>query len=173
MYFDDQRPQTLTDVSDGDRARPPSEDIGPVIAAVDADGSAAGVIATGAALAERMGAPLTVVHSPYPDVYLAGEPYRLAIERGEDFVERMTDGYHVDERVVEADDPATLITTVAREGASLIGMGTRGLRGLRAAIVGSVSHTVIGEATVPVVTVPERALPAVADIATQAELAAA
>jgi hypothetical protein len=82
--------------------RPPD---GPVICAIDDDGLAEGVMATGAALAERLSVPLTVVHSPYPDVFLTGEPRRLALERGNALVDRVTHGHRVDERVVEVDDP--------------------------------------------------------------------
>jgi nucleotide-binding universal stress UspA family protein len=179
MQLDAQRPRAVAGPEETSRPaslylrrRPPggvphARPRDPVICALDNDGSAAGVLATGASLAERLGAPLTVVHSPYPDIYLAGEPYRLAIERGEEFVERVTDGYRVDERVIEVDDPATLITNVAREGASMVVVGTRGRTGLRAAILGSVSQAVIADAACPVVTVSERALPAVAGLETE------
>ena len=78
------------------RARPPSL---PVICAVDDDALAPAVMETGVAVAERMGAPLVVVHCPHPDIYVTGEPRRLAIERGHEFVDRLTDGYDVDERI--------------------------------------------------------------------------
>jgi nucleotide-binding universal stress UspA family protein len=83
--------------------------------------------------------------------------HRVAIERGNELVDRLTEDYRVDDRVVEVDEPGRLITALAREGASMIVLGTRGRTGLRAAILGSVSHAVIAEAPCPVVTVSESA----------------
>ena len=134
-------------------ARPPGSSGEPVIAAVDDDSLAPAVVATAAALAERLDVPLTVVHSPHPDIFVTGEPYRAALEHGHAFVDRVTQGYDVDERVVEADFPGRLISGLAREGASMIVLGTRGRTGLRAAIMGSVSQAVIANAPAPVVTV--------------------
>src|SRR3954454_19461953 len=140
------------------RRRPPG-DLRPclrgVICAVDDDHAAPSVIATAAALADRLDVPLTVAHSAHPDRFLSGEPRRLAIERGHELVDRLTAGYRVDERVVEVDDPGRLIVALAREGASLVVIGTRGRTGLRAALLGSVSHAVIAGADCPVVTVSE------------------
>jgi len=109
MHTDRQMP--LDSRPNGGR-RPPDR---PVVCAVDDDGLAADVIATGAALAERLNVSLTVVHSPYPDVFLTGEARRLALERGHALVDEVTDGYVVDERIVEVDDPARLISAVAAE----------------------------------------------------------
>jgi nucleotide-binding universal stress UspA family protein len=147
MHTDRQMP--LDSRPNGGR-RPPDR---PVVCAVDDDGLAADVIATGAALAERLNVSLTVVHSPYPDVFLTGEARRLALERGHALVDEVTDGYVVDERIVEVDDPARLISAVAAEGASLIVLGTRGRTGLKAALLGSVSQAVMASAPCPVVTV--------------------
>lgn len=141
--------------------RPVPPDAEPVICAVDDDALAQDVLATGAALAERLNARLTVVHSPHADNFIIGEAHRLAIERGNEFVDRLTEGYRVDERVVEVDYPGRLITALASEGASMIVVGTRRRTGLRAAILGSVSHAVIADAPCPVVTVSEAASQAV------------
>jgi nucleotide-binding universal stress UspA family protein len=132
-----------------------------VICAVDDDALAQDVLATAATLAERLNARLTVVHSPHADNFIIGEAHRLAIERGNEFVDRLTEGYRVDERVVEVDNPGRHITALANEGASMIVIGTRRRTGLRAAILGSVSHAVIAEAPCPVVTVSEVASQAV------------
>jgi nucleotide-binding universal stress UspA family protein len=126
-----------------------------VICAVDDDALAQDVLATGAALADSLNTRLTVVHSPHADSFITGEAHRLVIERGNQFVDRLTVGHRVDERVIEVDDPGRLITGVAREGASMVVLGTRRRTGLRAAILGSVSHAVIAEAPCPVVTVSE------------------
>ena len=113
----------------------------PVICAVDNDDLAAGVLATAAVLAAQLAVPLTVIHSPDPDVFLVGEPRRAALERGNAFVDELADGYTVDERVVELDDPARLVTAVAQEGATMVVIGTRRRTGLRAALLGSVSQS--------------------------------
>jgi nucleotide-binding universal stress UspA family protein len=125
----------------------------PVICAIDDDGLADAVLATGARLAERLNVPLTVVHSPHPSVFIAGAAHRAALERGNALMDRVTDGYDVDERVVEADEPGNLISALAREGASMIVLGARRRTGLPAAILGSVSQGVIADADCPVVTV--------------------
>jgi hypothetical protein len=92
----------------------------PVICAVDGDDLAGVVLATAAVLAAQLAVPLTVIHSPDPDVFLFGEPRRAALERGNAFVEELADGYTVDERVVDLDDPARLVVAVAEEGATMI-----------------------------------------------------
>jgi nucleotide-binding universal stress UspA family protein len=126
----------------------------PVICAVDRDSLAPDVIATASAVAAQMAVPLTVVHSPVPDVFLSGEARRVALERGNAFLDDLSAGYTVDERIVEADDPARLVTAVANEGATMIVIGTRRRGGLRSALLGSVSHAVIESAECPVLTVP-------------------
>jgi nucleotide-binding universal stress UspA family protein len=129
----------------------------PVLCAVERDDLAAGVLAAGAVLAAELAVPLTVIHSPHPDVFLTGEPREAALEHGHEFINALVDGYTVDERVVEVDDPARLVTAVAAEGASMIVIGTRGRTGLRAALLGSVSRTVISTAACPVLTIPSAA----------------
>jgi nucleotide-binding universal stress UspA family protein len=128
-----------------------------VICAVDGDDQAGDVFATAAELAAQLAVPLMVIHSPDPDVFLFGEPRRAALERGNAFVDELAGGYTVDERVVDLDDPARLVTAVAAEGASMIVIGTRRRTGLRAALLGSVSGEVIARATCPVLTVPSPA----------------
>jgi nucleotide-binding universal stress UspA family protein len=113
-------------------------------------------------LAERLDVPLTVVHSPHPNIFIAGEAHRGVLEAGHALVDRVTEGYQVDQRVIEADDPGRLISAVAREGASMIVLGTRRRTGFRAAILGSVSHAVIASAECPVVTVSSLMAAAVA-----------
>ena len=65
----------------------------PVICAVDDDGHAPAVLGTAAVLAAQLAVPLTVVHSPSPDVYLVGEPRRAALERGNAFVDDLARSY--------------------------------------------------------------------------------
>jgi nucleotide-binding universal stress UspA family protein len=131
----------------------------PVICAVDDDGLAADVLASAAVLAAQFTVPLVVVHSPVPDVFLVGEERRAALEHGNAFLERLAEGYDVDELVVELDDPVRLVLAIAREGATMIVIGSRGMTGLKAALLGSVSQRVIGSAACPVLVVapPSRA----------------
>jgi nucleotide-binding universal stress UspA family protein len=126
----------------------------PVICAVDRDGLAPDVIATASVVAAHLAVPLTVVHSSAPDVFLSGEARRVAMERGTAFVDDLSAGYAVDERIVDVDDPARLVAAIADQGATLIVIGTRRRGGLRSALLGSVSHAVIESAECPVLTVP-------------------
>ena len=66
----------------------------PVICAIDNDDLAAGILACAAVLAAQLSVPLTVIHSPDPDILLSGEPRRAALERGNAFVDRVADGLH-------------------------------------------------------------------------------
>ena len=145
----------------------------PVICAVDDDGHGPAVLCAAAVLAAQLAVPLTVVHSPSPDVYLVGEPRRAALARGNAFVDDIARGHAVDERVVELNDPVRLVTDVADEGATMIVIGTRRRTGFRAALLGSVSQSVVAGAGCPVLIVPpaelEDAGPAAA---TNASLAA-
>lgn len=134
----------------------------PVICAVDDDGHAPVVLGTAAVLAAQLAVPLTVVHSPSPDVYLVGEPRRAAVARGNAFVDELARDYAVDERVVELNDPARLVADVAEQGSTMIVIGTRRRSGLRAALLGSVSQSVVGRAACPVLIVPPADLDAAA-----------
>jgi len=129
----------------------------PVICAVDDDEFAAGILATAAVLSAQLAVPLTLVHSPDPDRFLTGELRRAALERGRAFVDALSAWYTLDECVVEVDDPARLVIAVAEAGSSMIVMGTRGRPGLRAAVMGSVSQSIAGSATCPVLAIPSAA----------------
>jgi nucleotide-binding universal stress UspA family protein len=124
-----------------------------VICAVDDDELAAEVLASAAVLAAQLTVPLVVVHSPFPDVFLVGEARREALEEGNAFLDELTLGYTVDERIVELNDPMRLVLDVAKQGATMIVIGSRGRTGLRAALLGSVSQNVIGSAECPVLVV--------------------
>jgi nucleotide-binding universal stress UspA family protein len=125
-----------------------------VICAVDRDDLAPDVIATASVVAAQLAVPLTVVHSTAPDVFLSREARRVALECGNAFLDDLSAGYTVDERIVDVDDPARLVGAVAKEGASMIVIGTRRRGGLRSALLGSVSHALIESAECPVLTVP-------------------
>jgi nucleotide-binding universal stress UspA family protein len=121
-------------------------------------------LAAGAVLSAQLAVPLIVVHSADPDLFLTGEPRQLALERGHAFLDALTDGYTLDERVVDVDDPARLVIAIAEAGASMIVIGTRGRTGLRAAVMGSLSQTVIGSAACPVLVIPSTAARSVHDV---------
>jgi nucleotide-binding universal stress UspA family protein len=125
----------------------------PVICAVDDDDLAADVLASAAVLSAQLTVPLIVVHSPIADVFLVGEARRAALDQGNAFLDELTAGYGVDERIVELNDPMRLVVDVAKEGATMIVIGSRGRTGLRAALLGSVSQNVIGSAECPVLVV--------------------
>ena len=141
----------------------------PVICAIDSDDLAVGTLASAAVLAAQLAVPLTVIHSPDPDTRLTGEPRRAALERGNAFVDQVAQGHTVDERVVDLDDPARLVIAVAEAGASLIVIGTHGQSGLHAALLGSLSQTIIRDAACPVLVIPSPA----ADVAPRPERLAA
>ena len=131
----------------------------PIVCAVDDDALAAQVLQTAAELAQRFEAPLLVVHSPYPDMFLTGERYLSTIEAGRAFVERVSDGIVVDEYIVEIGPPEQLIVDVADDAAALVVLGTRSRGRLESTLRGSVSHAVIANAKCPIVAVSVTAAP--------------
>ena len=135
----------------------------PVVCAIDCDKLAADVLATAAVLAAQLSVPLAVVHSPDSDLFLSGEARRLALEHGNAFLDDISAGHVVDERIVVLDDPVRLVEAVAEEGASMIVIGTRRRSGLRSALLGSVSHAVIARAECPVLTVSSLTHPELRD----------
>jgi nucleotide-binding universal stress UspA family protein len=125
----------------------------PVICAVEDDALAADVLASASVLAAQLSVPLIVVHSPVSDVYLVGEARRAALAQGHAFLDELVEGYAVDERIVELDDPMRLVLNVAQDGATMIVIGSRRRTGWLAALLGSVSQSVIGGAECPVLVV--------------------
>jgi nucleotide-binding universal stress UspA family protein len=143
----------------------------PVVCAVDDDDLAAEVLASAAVIAAQLTVPLIVVHSPSSDVFVVGEERRAALDRADAFLDDLTVGHTVDERVVELNDPIHLVVDVAAEGATMIVIGSRRRTGLRAALLGSVSQSVIGGADCPVLVVapPEPDVEAAPALATRGD----
>lgn len=125
-----------------------------VVCAVADDALAPHVVETAGELAIRLGLPLTLVHSPETDIFLSPEAYRDELDRGHAFLDRVASAHPEAERVVQVGHPGELVKHTAREGASLIVVGTRGRGPLTAALLGSVSQEVARYAPCPVVLVP-------------------
>jgi nucleotide-binding universal stress UspA family protein len=125
-----------------------------VVCAVADDPLADVVVDTAGELAVQLGLPLTLVHSPQTDVFVSPEAYRQALDRGHELLDRVASAHPNAGRVVQLGHPADLVKYTAREGASLIVIGSRGRGALTAALLGSVSQDVARFAPCPVVVVP-------------------
>ena len=125
-----------------------------LVCGVDDSPHAADVVAFARTLAERLGLRLRLVHSVHPDGFLAGEPRRDALRRGEALLDALgaTDG--ADERIVELGDPIELLLQALNEGAALGVVGSRGRGPARAALLGSVSNAIAHASPCPVIVVP-------------------
>jgi hypothetical protein len=100
----------------------------PVVAAVDDDALARSVVETAGELAERLGRPLVLVHSPLPDVFVAGEAFLRAKEHGDEFLDRVAPDHPGARRVIDIGDPVRLVTAVADDAAMIvIGRRARGM----------------------------------------------
>jgi len=128
-----------------------------VVCALDDSTHAADVLDTAAALAGRLDLWLTLIHSPTPDVFTVGERRREIIERGHEFVARISAGHEINEVIVQPGDPAHLLMSHLHDGAGLAVVGSRGRGPTRAALLGSVSGGLIRSSPCPVVVVPPNA----------------
>lgn len=136
---------------------------------VGTDGSEQAVRAArwGAQWAHDAGQGLTLVsaHGPvtmaYPEAGLVNEELlaemqRLALGTLEELRDALaTDFPDLDIQVAAIDAPASLTLTDITENAALLVLGTRGLRGLKAAVLGGTADVVIAHASGPVAVVPE------------------
>ena len=128
-----------------------------LVCGVDDSAHAVDVVSVAAALAHRLDLRLRLVHSVHPNAFVTGEARARALRRGRELLADLgadlDDGRHV----VQAGDPARLITAVLAEGAALVVVGSRGRGPVRSALLGSISNAVIGSAPCPVVVVPPEA----------------
>ena len=139
-----------------------------IICPVDFSESSIRAFAHAVALVRWYGAHLTVLHV-VPPFDLAqmpgdlGDPVRIVTlpvrERVLDEMRRFFDLADVLPQaslvVVESGDPRSAIVNQAvSNGADLIVIGTRGRRGFKRLLLGSVTETVLHEAPCPVLTVP-------------------
>src|SRR4051812_32556335 len=90
-----------------------------VVCGLDDSEHASTVIDAAASLAERLDLPLWVVHSPDADVYTVGHRRREIIERGEQAVADLIDGYPVSKLIVQPGPPADVLRSVMADGAAL------------------------------------------------------
>jgi nucleotide-binding universal stress UspA family protein len=125
-----------------------------LVCGVDDSPHAADVVAFARALAERLELRLRLVHSVHPDGFLAGEPRRDALRRGEALLDELGATTRADDRIVELGDPIELLLHALNEGAALAVVGSRGRGPGRAALLGSVSNAIAHISPCPVIVVP-------------------
>jgi nucleotide-binding universal stress UspA family protein len=125
-----------------------------LVCGVDDSPHAADVVAFARALAERLELRLRLVHSVHPDGFLAGEPRRDALRRGEALLDALGATDSADERIVELGDPIELLLQTLNDGAALAVVGSRGRGPGRAALLGSVSNAIAHASPCPVIVVP-------------------
>ncbi len=151
-----------------------------IVCAVDSDDDGSRrPLSVGADLAERLGRPLVVAYvapagafsaagsggaliapAPAPYPYLPPEPAELDELRDESRrrVEQLLAQWGVDDAQVEVVLDASVADGLRRiaadRDAELLVVGSRGRGTIRAALLGSTSHALAGEAPCPVVVVP-------------------
>jgi nucleotide-binding universal stress UspA family protein len=132
-----------------------------IVCGLDDSLQAAAVAGVARALAQRLGVRLRVVHSVHPDTFLAGEERRDALRRGEELLDVLVPDDGATNRVVELGDPRALLLSAIDDQTELVVVGSRGRGPARAAVLGSVSHTLAAESPCPVVVVPQQAVLAI------------
>ena len=145
-----------------------SATVGPVICAIDDSDGARAALMIARDLAARFAAKLVLVHAEPPTVVpgvsaaLAGQE-RLREAEIED-AEKLLAWLAQEEGLDDVDfraaigNAADVVVDAARElGAAFVVIGSHGRRGLRSAVLGSVSHAVATSAPCPVVIVPPAA----------------
>ncbi len=143
-----------------------------IICGIDGSTDAPAVARVAARLAERLGLRLVVAHvgEPVQLQYAATTPYegpsgraallqdvRMQEESADRLIQEVVAAAALDDvdRCTAVGDPAETLADLAdREDAELIVVGSRGRGAFKAAFLGSVSHTLLGIARVPVVIVP-------------------
>jgi len=134
-----------------------------LVCGVDDSHHAAAVVAFALALAERLELRLRLVHSVHPDVFLVGEPRRVALRRGEALLDELGATDSADDRVVELGNPIALLLRALNEGAALAVIGSRGRGPRRAALLGSVSNAIAHACPCPLIVVPPDAAVEIGD----------
>jgi nucleotide-binding universal stress UspA family protein len=136
----------------------------PVVCAVDDHEWSHGAVDVAKRLAAQLDAPLVLVHARQPPVVpgasavpgAAEELEEVVRNRGEELLAWIAQEHGLDEVSLrfELDDPGRCIPEIAQElNAQFIVVGSRGMRPLKAALLGSVSSELIARASCPVVVV--------------------
>lgn len=139
---------------------------------VGIDGSAAGDVATifGAHEALRVGEPLLLVHAWNEPVMMQGQPIldsqfvealsgesRMLLVKARELVSHIAPDLQVSTRSVHG--PTAMSLVRAATGARELVLGSRGLRGIRRILLGSVSRSVLSRAYCPTIIVGRPAEP--------------
>jgi nucleotide-binding universal stress UspA family protein len=124
-----------------------------VVCGLDDSEHAPVVLAAAAGLADRLRLPLTVVHSPSPEIFAIGERRRDLLWDAERSMARLIGDRDV-ELVVQPGPPAGLLRAALLRGAALGVVGSHGRGPIRGALIGSVSAELARSASCPVVVVP-------------------
>jgi nucleotide-binding universal stress UspA family protein len=149
----------------------------PVLCGMDGSDGALDALRIAADLAARLGHPLVIVHATSgaparhppsggglaPPVSYSGPRSAEEIDEGElrRRIEPVVSGAGLDSAQVplhiEAGDPAEVLRAgAASHRAELLVVGSRGRSPVRAALLGSTSHSLAGDAPCPVLVVPPR-----------------
>jgi nucleotide-binding universal stress UspA family protein len=142
--------------------------VGPIICAVDDSDGARSAMKVARNLASQFEAALVLVHAERPTVVpgvsaAVGGQQRLREVEIRDAQKLLVwlakeEGLDDVEFRASIGDAADIVTGVARElEAAFVVIGSHGRRGLRSAVLGSVSHAVATSAPCPVVIVPPSA----------------
>ena len=139
---------------------------GKIICPVDFSEGSDSALAYAAGLARKLGVELELVHVyqvpslAMPDGAVLATPTFLAnlTSRAQEELDRSRarvadDGLQVTTALLQGNPADTLVEHAARQGASMIVMGTHGRTGLARMLLGSVAERVVRTARVPVLTV--------------------
>jgi nucleotide-binding universal stress UspA family protein len=146
-----------------------------IVAGLDGSGESLRAVEAAAALARRLRGRITLVHvleaagdagaDEEDTVAVAGDAALEGEERqAMRLIERAsrtahgTEGVEVEARVGRGEPATVLAAEASREPADLVAVGSRGLGGLRSAVVGSVSGRLAAGAPVPVLVCPPGAV---------------
>jgi nucleotide-binding universal stress UspA family protein len=121
--------------------------VGTIVCGIDASESANPVADAARRLADGLGARLVLVH-------VVEEPAAEAEELVASIRERVRVTDDADVRLIEGSPAAELLEAGDREGAGLLVVGSRGRGAIRSAVLGSVSRTLVTQASCPVTVVP-------------------
>lgn len=139
--------------------------IGPVVVGVDASGNARRALVLAGEWADRLGAPLVVVHAVGLTEEIGGERVPTH-DRHEELVAlldewcddlRASGRDRFEQRLIDGAPVDVVLRVAADEGASAIVIGRRGVGGQPELRLGSTAHQIVEHAHCPVVVIPPQA----------------